>query len=140
MYSDYFMEALAGLLFLVIFLLVIGLVVAILYLLTLQNLLYRVSPQNRTVEPGNVWLLLIPLFNLIYPFILYPKISESVANEYASRGLAPQGDFGKSLGITMPILSLCGIIPFIGAFAGLANLIIWIIFWSKMAGYKSQLS
>jgi hypothetical protein len=129
-----------GLLLFVIIIAIIALIVAIFYLLTLQNLLNRVKPENRTVEPSNVWLMLIPLFSLVYAFILYPKISESVAREYESRGLPPQGDFGKSLGITMPILSLCGIIPFIGGLAGLANLVIWIIFWSKMSGYKNQLS
>lgn len=130
---------LAAGLFILIFIVIAALVVGILYLLTLQNLLNRVKPENRTVSPGNVWLLLIPIFNWIYPFILYPKISESVAKEYQSRGLSADGDFGKGLGITMPILTLCGIIPVIGALAGLANLVIWIIFWAKMSKYKNQL-
>ena len=132
---------LAAGIFIILFIVIAALVVGILYLLTLQNLLNRVKPENRTVSPGNVWLLLIPIFNLIYPFILYPKIAESVSKEYQSRGLPADGDFGKGLGITMPILSLCGIIPFIvGPLAGLANLVIWIIFWSKMSKYKGQLA
>ena len=130
---------LAAGIFILIFIVIAALVVGILYLLTLQNLLNRVKPENRTVSPGNVWLLLIPIFNWIYPFILYPKISESVAKEFQSRGLPADGDFGKGLGITMPILTLCGIIPVIGALAGLANLVIWIIFWAKMSKYKNQL-
>ncbi|MBU3713870.1 MAG: hypothetical protein FGM46_02875 [Ferruginibacter sp.] len=138
--NEYIQELFSALLFVAIFIIIIALVVGILYLLTLQNLLNRISPQNRSVDPGNVWLMLIPFFNLIYAFILYPKISESVANEYASRGLPPQDDFGKSLGVIMPILSLCSFIPFLGGLAGIANLVIWIIFWSKMSGYKKQLS
>ena len=130
---------LAAGIFILIFIVIAALVVGILYLLTLQNLLNRVKPENRTVSPGNVWLLLIPIFNWIYPFILYPKISESVSKEFQSRGIPADGDFGKGLGITMPILTLCGIIPVIGALAGLANLVIWIIFWAKMAKYKNQL-
>jgi hypothetical protein len=130
---------LAAGIFILIFIVIAALVVGILYLLTLQNLLNRVKPENRTVSPGNVWLLLIPIFNWIYPFILYPKISESVSKEFQSRGIPADGDFGKGLGITIPILTLCGIIPVIGALAGLANLVIWIIFWAKMAKYKNQL-
>lgn len=42
-----------------------GLVVAIFYLLTLMRALQKCSPQSRTMQPGMVWLLLIPLFNLI---------------------------------------------------------------------------
>lgn len=128
------------LLIIAVFFLVIAIVIGILYLLTLQNLLYKVSPQNRTAAPGDVWLLIIPFFNLIYAFILYPKISESVEKEYSTRGLAKQDDFGKSLGLLMPVLSLCAFVPVLGFLAGFANLIIWIIFWSKMVGYKSQLS
>ena len=140
MYSSELSNLIAGMLLFIVFIILICIVVGILYLLTLQNLLKRVQPENRVVDPGNVWLMLIPIFNLIYAFILYPKISESVAREYESRGMSPNGDFGKSLGITMPILSLCGFFPFLGSLAGLANLVIWIIFWSKMSGYKNSLA
>lgn len=140
MYSSEYYEILAGMIFVLIFIGLIALVVGILYLLTLQNVLKRVRPENRSVDPSNVWLMLIPLFNLIYAFILYPKISESIAREYAAREMSPDGDFGKTLGTVMPILSLCGFIPILGSFAGLANLVIWIIYWSKMGGYKNSLA
>ena len=55
-----------------------AILVAVFYLLNLQNLLKQITPANRQVEPGNVWLMFIPLFNIIYPFILYPKITDSV--------------------------------------------------------------
>ncbi len=35
----------------------------IFYLLTLSKALNRCSPANRSMSPGQVWLLLIPLFN-----------------------------------------------------------------------------
>ena len=140
MYNNDFAYALGGAFFLILFLVfAAAITVAVFYLLNLQNLLKEIDPKNREVEPGNVWLMFIPFFNWIYPFILYPKIADSVKAEYASRGLAPQGDFGRSLGITMPILGLCGIIPFLGYLASLANLVLFIIFWVKMAGFKNQL-
>lgn len=113
--------------------------VAVLYLMNLQNLLKEISPKNRLVEPGNVWLMFIPLFNIIYPFILYPKIADSTKAEYAERGLGEKGDFSRGIGITMPILGLCGWIPVLGVLAGLANLVLFIIFWAKTAGYKNEL-
>ena len=133
------MIGMSEILILSFFILLIALIPGILYLLTLQNLLKVVSQENRFVSPDNVWLMLIPLFNLIYPFILYPKISDSVAEEYKSRGWQPDGDFGKGLGTAMPILGLCSIIPIIGILASIGNLVIWIIFWSKMSGYKNTL-
>lgn len=125
--------------FLVLILIGGAIVVAVFYLLNLQNLLKQIEPANRLAEPGNVWLMFIPFFNLIYPFILYPKICDSVKNEYNSRGLQADGDFGKSIGITMPILNLCGIIPFLGVLAAIGNLVLFIVFWVKMAGYKTKL-
>ncbi len=121
------------------FIVAIMLVIAIFYLLNLQNLLKEIDQKNRLVEPGNVWLMFIPLFNIIYPFILYPKIADSVRNEYQARGIKKAGDFSRGIGVAMPILSLCGIIPFIGGLAGLANFVLFIIFWVKTAEYKNEL-
>lgn len=81
----------------------------------------------------------IPLFNIIYPFILYPRICDSIKKEYATRGLEEQGDFGRAIGITMPILGLCGVIPVLGVLAAMANFILLIVFWVKIAGYKDKL-
>lgn len=119
--------------------LLVAIAIAIVYLLTLQNTLKQVERANRQVEPGNVWLMLIPLFNVVYAFFLYPQICDSVKAEYRYRGLNASGDFGRSLGVTMPILSICRILPVIGPLSALANLVIFIIFWAKMAGYKSKL-
>jgi hypothetical protein len=123
----------------ILIVLAISITIAILYLMNLQNLLKEIAPKNRLVEPGNVWLMLIPLFNIIYPFILYPKICDSVKAEFEFRGNPEAGDYGRALGITMPILGLVGFVPFLGTFAGLANLVIFIIFWVKMAEYKNKL-
>jgi hypothetical protein len=118
---------------------VITILIAVFYLLNLQNLLKEVNPKNRLVEPSNVWLMFIPLFNIIYPFFLYPKISDSVKKEYQERGIEKSGDFSRGIGVAMPILGLCGWIPVIGSLASLANLVLFIIFWVKTAEYKNEL-
>ena len=109
------------------------------YLINLQNTLLEVSQKNRKIPAVNVWLMLIPLFNIIYSFILYPKISESLKDEYNDRGLPTRGDYARGIGITMPILQLCGFIPGINIFTGIANLILFIIYWSKMSNFKNEL-
>lgn len=140
MYRSNFEAAFFGpFLIFVLIMLLIGIAVAVMYLINLQNLLKEISPKNRQVEPGNVWLMFIPLFNLIYPFILYPRISDSTRAEYADRGLPAKGDFSRSIGITMPILGLCGWIPVLGGLAGIANIVLFIIFWVKTAEYKNDL-
>lgn len=133
----------AGLFIVIVFfyLILLGgvITVAVLYLKNLQDTLKECDVKNQQVPPGNVWLMFIPLFNLIYPFILYPKISESLKREFESRGNPQQGDYGRSLGITLPILGVCGIIPILGIFAGMGNLVVFIIFWVKMAELKNKL-
>src|SRR5262245_53392229 len=70
----------------------VGLVVQILFLMTLSKCLHQVAPQNRRMEPGQVWLNLIPLFSIVWIFITVLRIAESLDNEYYDRGLRGDGD------------------------------------------------
>lgn len=125
---------------LVSFLFILGLlIVNIFYLINLSETLKEVDDSRRKVPASNVWLMFIPLFNLVYPFILYPKVSESLNEEFEHRGLSKDGDFGKSLGITMGVLSLVSIIPIIGYLCLIAYIVILVIYWKKMSGYKQLL-
>ena len=117
---------------------VITLVVFILYLITLFNVLNAVAPANRKMEPGLVFLLLIPLFNLVWNFIVVIKLRDSLEAEYRARDL--QGDgFAYGIGLAMSILYVCLIIPLLNILAAIAALVCWIIFWVKMAGYRKTL-
>lgn len=127
--------------------LAIGIFIAVLYLRNLQQLLEQVSEENRKMKPGQVWLLLIPLFTIVYAFIAYPKISDSLKAEYEHRGLPSKGDYLRTLGITMASLSagstvLGQIIPSLAPLLGLVNLavvVIWIVYWVKAAQFKAEL-
>jgi hypothetical protein len=132
--------------------LIIFLIPAILFLITQQNTLKAIQPQNRSMAPGEVWLQLIPLFNLIWMFIVVTRISDSIRKEFHSRaensllGLPDPSlvaEMNKrptyDIGIAYCVLNLCGIVPVIGTFAGLAGLICWIIYWVKLAEYKNKL-
>lgn len=124
--------------FLILF--IIGAIILnVFYLLNLQNTMKEVGAARQQVSPSNVWLMFIPLFNLIYPFILYPKISDSVKAEYSFRGMTPDGDFAKNIGVAMPILGLASLLPYIGTIAAIANIILLILFWGKMSSYKNRL-
>lgn len=135
---------LAGALIFVALIGIIALVVYILYLLSLQNALKKVSSQNRTVEPGLVWLMLIPIVGFIYCFILYPKISESLKNEFEARNMPQSGDYGKMLGLILaisgPVQFIGSFLPFLNIIIGLAAFVIWIMYWAKISGLKNRLS
>ncbi len=131
------------LILLVIFIIIlIPITVLVFYLLNLQNLLKTIKEENRDVEPANVWLMFIPLFNIVYAFILYPKISSSVKKEFESRGISNNDDGAKNLGLAFAITGAVAIlpIPFLNIIIALGNLVLFIIWWVKTAGFKNKLS
>lgn len=76
------------------------LIPTIFFLLTLQNTLKAVQPGNRYMPPANVWLMLIPVFNIIWQFIVVARVSDSIRAELAARG-TPAGDRPTySIGLT----------------------------------------
>lgn len=120
------------------FLVLLGimLIPAIFYLLTLQKALRRCSPENREMEPGMVWLMFIPLFNLVWHFIIVLRMAGSLEKEFRKRGIAEESQPGKTLGMTMCILACCGIIPLLGILTSLGALVCWIMYWVKVAEYS----
>lgn len=91
----------------IFFFLAIGLVIAILYLLNLQNTIKAASPENRKMPPANVWLLLIPLFNIYWMFVVVKRISETIAAEYQSKGQPlPNAKPTYNVGIAMAVLTV----------------------------------
>jgi hypothetical protein len=112
----------------------------IFFLLTLQKALNRCSPESRAMQPGMVWLMLIPLFNLVWQFFVVINIAKSLGAEFRKRGIAVEPEPGKTMGMVMCILFCCGIIPILGVLCSLAGLVFWIIYWAKIAGFSGKLA
>lgn len=109
------------------------------YCLTMQKALRLAGPNHREMEPGMVWLLFIPLFGLVWHFFVVRNVSNAVMRWAAQNG-QEVGDGGWSLGLTACILFCCGIIPLLGVLASLAGLIIWIIWWVKVADFNARMA
>jgi len=111
---------------------VLAIAVNIMFLLNLSRCLAQCSPRNRTMEPGQVWLNLIPLFGIVWMFITIIRITESLQKEYRSRELRPDDpEFAKMTGIIYMVLSLIG--------CGGINLIFFIMYWLKISAFKNEL-
>jgi hypothetical protein len=118
----------------------IGITVQVLYLLTLQNTLKEVSPENRKMPPANVWLNLIPLFNLGWQFVIVNRMADSLKAEFDKRGIVSEEPRpGYGVGLAYCICSCCGIIPVLGVIASIGGLVCWIIYWVKISGFKTKL-
>ena len=135
--------------------LAVGLIILVFYLLTLQKALSRVSPRNRLMEPGMVWLMLVPCVNIIWQFMIAINVPGSLRNEFRDRGRDDGSDYGKSIALTNCILGIVS--GFIGnvvtgmpktervgllisGVGSLLGLVLFIVFWVRIAGYSSQLA
>ncbi len=110
------------------------LIPGIFFLLTLQNTLKSISEENRKMPPSNVWLMFIPLFNLVWQFIMVDKIAQSIGAECARLNI-PVKDAKPTynIGLAWNICNFLSIIPIIG---GLAALVIFILYWVKVSEFK----
>ncbi len=117
----------------------IFLIPIIFFILTLQRAFERCAPAHRAMTPGLVWLLLIPLFNLIWNFMVVTNLAKSLEREYRSRNIPAQLESAKSIGLAWAILSWCSLIPIFGFLAALAGFVLWIVYWVKIAGLSQAL-
>lgn len=113
------------------------------FLIVLMNLLNAVSPENRKLPGGQVFLILIPFFAWIWAFIMFDRISQSVRLECERLGIEHSGGYLKSLGLGFAIVSLVGgLFRFVddlnglSGLIGIVSLILWIVYWVKAAEFK----
>jgi hypothetical protein len=110
----------------------IAMTLAIMHLVTEFKALSLVKPRNRTMEPGMIFLIFIPLFGIVWQFFIVMRLAESLRNEFEDRNWSTEGEgFGFAMGMTMAIMNLA-CFPF--------NLIFLIIHWRQISGYAQLLS
>jgi hypothetical protein len=107
------------------------------FVLTLSRALSKCSRTSRTIEPGAVWLMLLPLFNLIWQFVVVTGLAKSMGSEFRARGVSGlEPTPGKSIGIAMCVCAVCGLVPVVNFIALPVCLILFLIYWSKIAGFS----
>jgi len=129
--------ALAGLLLIGIILLIqlaIGILVA--------WLIYRANEalpaQHRKTESWQAFLLLIPIFNLVWNFILLARVSGGFQSFFQSKNDASVGDCGAAIGLWYSIAAVCAVVPLVNCLAGPAALVLLIIYLVKISGLRTR--
>lgn len=124
----------AGCLFLAV------LAIGIVYIAFLSGALRKCTPSSRTMEPGMVWLLLVPLLNVVWNFLVVSALAKSLGNEFRLRNIPTDNpEPGKAIGIAMCVCGACSIIPIVNIVAAPPNLILWIVYWVKIAEFSRKL-
>ena len=128
-----------GVLFTVIGVIIcLSVAVAVVICFLIFDALKRLPPSFRKMDPAMVWLLLIPCFNVIWNFFVFPKVSDSYSAYFASQGRTDVGDAARGLGMAYAICSACAMVPCVGYVAGPASLVLLIIYLVKITGLKNQ--
>jgi hypothetical protein len=124
----------------VLVILFFSLIAIILFLLALQKALKKCAPASRTMEPGTVWLMLIPFFGLVWQFIVVMNIAKSMGNEFERLGIdRPEPTMSQTIGLAMCVCNCCIFIPMLGGLAGIVGLVLWIVYWIRIAKYSRVL-
>jgi len=110
------------------------------FLLTLQKALNRVAPERRTMNPPLVWLDIIPLFGVIWNFFIVTALSKSLGAELTARNIPHENEPGKTIGLVWAALSAACWIPGLSFLLGIPVLVLWIIYWVKIAGFSAKLA
>jgi hypothetical protein len=141
-------------------------VAGLFYVLTLQRTLKECSPASRAMAPGRVWLLLIPIFDFVWHFLVVSKLAASVGNELKNRNaLEEEPKTGKTLGIATSVVLLVALLVTavsaisarsassdvnvvgggkvmgwaLGGFLWLAGGICWLVYWVDVAWFAKLL-
>ena len=111
----------------------------IFFILTLRKAVLRCEVESREISPGSIWLLLLPLFNLIWQFYVVTKLSMTLGKELNRKGIESPANPAQSIGIAMCIFQVLTLIPIVGAISGIVGFVLWIVYWVKIANFSSQL-
>jgi hypothetical protein len=107
-----------------------GVVLGFRFLRALARALRRVHPDRRRMEPGRVWLNLIPVFNFVWAPATVVLVAESLRNEYRSRGLdRPDEDYGRFAGLTLLTLLATGCLFYPAVLTYPAAVVVWVRYW-----------
>ena len=120
--------------------LVVGVCVYVAFLAAVSRVLTLVSPENRRMEPGQVWLNLIPILNFVWLAATVERVGESLHNELTARGAVRKKEgYGKTAGLTALVLFATGMIPFVGVVTWPFAVVYGIVYWVLLGGYARRL-
>ncbi len=99
----------------------------------------RIPPRFRKLEPGLVWLLLIPCFHVVWNFFVYPRLAESYKACFDSIGDMSVGDCGRGLALGYAICAAASAVPLLGCLTGPVALVLLVLFLVKANELKNRI-
>ncbi|HEX6852742.1 MAG TPA: hypothetical protein VF139_15200 [Candidatus Polarisedimenticolaceae bacterium] len=123
----------------VVMVLLVVLAINVVVCALLYGCLKRVPAEHRKLDAGLVWLLLIPCFNAVWNFFVFPRLAQSYQSYFRAAGRNDLGDCGAGFGWAYAgcILGAHLPLPFVPFGVGFAALILLILFLVKALQLKN---
>jgi hypothetical protein len=113
-------------------------IVNIFWCIEMQKALLLTS--NTKMQPQNVWLVYVPLFGLVWQFLVVAAVADSLGEEYHRRGvISREARPGYASGTNANVLLTCAVIPAFGIAIALFSNIPRIIHLTKIKNYRIEL-
>jgi hypothetical protein len=105
-------------------------------------MLYRANEalpvQHRKSESWQAFLLLIPLFNLIWNFVMLARVSSGMQSFFQAKNDESVGDCGANLGLWYSISCLVACVPYVGCLGALAAVVLLIMYLMKINNLRTR--
>jgi hypothetical protein len=122
------------------FLIIIPFVTFVFYIRAISKTIKAIDPEYRTQSPGMAWLLLIPVFNVIWFFFLLKSIKTGFLRMYENQRVSQPIDTGYTYGIAMGCCWAAIFIPKLIFVALIPMFVFSILHWSKLNNARKRLS
>jgi hypothetical protein len=120
------------------FLIIIPLVAFVFYIRAISKALAVIDPSYRTQPPGMAWLLLIPIFNVIWFFFLLKAIKNGYERMADARRFNQKIDTGYHYGIAMGCCWAAAFIPKLIFISIIPMFVFSILHWTKLNNARRQ--
>ncbi|MCH2182996.1 MAG: hypothetical protein MK108_13415 [Mariniblastus sp.] len=117
--------------------LAVSLVVSILVAWFIYKPYSKLPPAYQTLSPGLIWLLLVPLANLVIMLLIVLQVPDAFRKYFDHVGDSSVGDCGKLVGQIWAIATLCCFVPvvnYVAVFPAIACMILFTVKLWELAG------
>lgn len=112
------------------------------YANTVRKTMLRIADENRFFQPGQAWLLAVPIFNIYWNFVVARRLSDSLNNEFFDRKVAEEERPGLASGMSyawMFLLSHIPLPPFLMIAFMILSIVYFIQYWVKVNNFRALL-
>lgn len=119
---------------------IVGLVIGVFVCYQLYLAAGALPEGDRKLAPASVFLLLVPVVNVIWLFFVVLRLSEGYRQYFAAHPRVGVGDCGQMLGIGWAVATAAIFLPLLHVLAPLAALVLMVLYLVKMSDLRGLLT